>query len=77
MGPIVGTGLALGTNDFNLLKKSLMHLLNATMISFIVSSLYFWLTPLGDAQSEILSRTTPTIYDVLIAFFGGLCRHHR
>jgi uncharacterized hydrophobic protein (TIGR00271 family) len=72
MGPIIGTGLALGTNDFNLLKKSLMHLLNATLISFIVSSLYFWLTPLGDAQSEILSRTTPTIYDVLIAFFGGL-----
>ncbi len=72
MGPIVGTGLALGINDFKLLKKSLMNLLNATLISFIVSSIYFWVTPLSGAQSEILSRTTPTIYDVLIAFFGGM-----
>lgn len=72
MGPIVGTGLALGINDFILLKRSLLNLLNATVISFLVSSFYFWISPLSDAQSELLARTHPNIYDVLIAFFGGL-----
>lgn len=72
MGPIVGAGLALGINDFILLKRSLLNLLIATVISFLVSSFYFWISPLRDAQSELLARTHPNIYDVLIAFFGGL-----
>ncbi len=72
MGPIVGAGFALGIYDFNLLRKSLKNLLISTLVGLIVSFLYFLLTPFKDAQSEILARTTPNIYDVLIAFFGGL-----
>jgi len=72
MGPIVGAGFALGTFDFSLLKKSLINLLIATFVSLIVSTLYFTLSPFKDAQSELLARTSPNIYDVLIAFFGGL-----
>jgi len=72
MGPIVGAGLALGINDFVLLKRSLLNLLIATVISFLVSSFYFWISPLREAQSELLARTHPNIYDVMIAFFGGL-----
>lgn len=72
MGPIVGAGFALGTFDFSLLKKSLINLLIATGVSLIVSTLYFTLSPFKDAQSELLARTSPNIYDVLIAFFGGL-----
>ena len=72
MGPIVGAGFALGIYDFTLLKKSLRNLLNATVVSLSVSTLYFLLSPFKDVQSELLARTAPNIYDILIAFFGGI-----
>lgn len=72
MGPIVGAGFALGMYDFHLLRKSLKNLLIATFASLLVSTLYFLLSPFKEAQSELLARTSPNIYDVLIAFFGGL-----
>lgn len=71
MGPIIGAGLAIGIYDFELLKKSLRNLSVATFISILTSAIYFSITPLSEAQSELLARTNPTIYDVLIAFFGG------
>lgn len=72
MGPIVGAGFALAIFDFSLLKKSLNNLLIATVVSLTVATLYFFLSPFKQTQSEILARTSPNIYDVLIAFFGGL-----
>lgn len=72
MGPIVGAGFALGTYDFVLLKKSAKNLIIATLVSLLVSATYFYLSPFKDVQSELLARTAPNIYDVLIAFFGGL-----
>jgi uncharacterized hydrophobic protein (TIGR00271 family) len=72
MGPIVGAGFALGIYDFALLKKSLRNLLNATVVSLSVSTLYFYLSPFKEVQSELLARTSPNIYDILIAFFGGV-----
>ncbi|WP_185211492.1 DUF389 domain-containing protein [Sphingobacterium mizutaii] len=72
MGPIVGAGFALGTYDFTLLKKSIKNLAIATVVSLFVSFVYFLLSPFKEAQSELLARTAPNIYDVLIAFFGGL-----
>lgn len=72
MGPIVGAGFALGIYDFSLLKKSLNNLLIATVVSLMVSTLYFYLSPFKDVQSELLARTSPNIYDILIAFFGGV-----
>ena len=72
MGPIVGSGFALGIYDFTLLKRSLRNLLNATIVGLSFSTLYFYISPFKEAQSELLARTSPNIYDVLIAFFGGL-----
>lgn len=72
MGPIVGIGLGLGINDFELIRKAGFNLGIAVMASVITSALYFWITPLSDDSSELLARTSPTIWDVLIAFFGGL-----
>lgn len=71
MGPIIGMGLAVGINDLELLKRALKNFSVATMISVLTAMLYFLISPLEEAQSELLARTTPTIYDVLIAFFGG------
>ncbi|MEP6713901.1 MAG: TIGR00341 family protein, partial [Ferruginibacter sp.] len=72
MGPIVGAGFALGIYDFGLLRKSLLNLLTATIVGLVVAAVYFYLSPFKEVQSELLSRTSPNIYDVLIAFFGGL-----
>lgn len=72
MGPIMGIGMAAGINDFELLKRSLKNLGIAVLISILTSTIYFSFTPLIDAQSELLARTEPSIWDVLIALFGGL-----
>jgi uncharacterized hydrophobic protein (TIGR00271 family) len=72
MGPIVGAGFGLGMYDFELVKKSIKNLAIATVVSLIVSSLYFYISPFKEVQSELLARTSPNIYDILIAFFGGL-----
>lgn len=72
MGPIVGSGFALAIYDFDLLKKSIINLFIATLVGLIVSTIYFYVSPFKEAQSELIARTSPNIYDVLIAFFGGL-----
>lgn len=72
MGPINGVGLAIGINDSVLLRNSLRNLLTMVIISLLASTTYFLVSPISDAQSELLARTNPTIFDVLIAFFGGM-----
>lgn len=72
MGPIVGIGLAIGINNLKMLKRSLISLGTAVLISVIVSTIYFLLTPFGEVQSELIARTRPTLLDVLIAVFGGI-----
>ncbi|GAA4359205.1 TIGR00341 family protein [Hymenobacter saemangeumensis] len=71
MGPIVGVGFGAATMEVALIRRGLKNLFVAAGISLLVSALYFWLTPLTDAGSELLARTTPTTWDVLIALFGG------
>lgn len=73
MSPIIGFGMGLGTNDTKLLLRSLKNLGIMFAISLIASTLYFLLTPLEtDNPTELLARTNPSIYDVMIAFFGGV-----
>ncbi len=73
MGPIVGFGLGLGTNDTELLKNAAKNFAIMVAISIIVASVYFVVTPLRLSNpTELLARTRPTIYDVLIALFGGV-----
>ncbi len=72
MGPIFGSGLALGTNDIRLLKISGKNLLVMVGVSLLASTLYFLMTPLNLVNpTELEARTNPTIYDLLIALFGG------
>ena len=73
MGPILGFGLGLGTRDNLLVKNSMKNFGVMVVISIVASALFFLLSPLSLAHpSELLARTNPTIYDVLIALFGGL-----
>ena len=73
MGPIIGFGHGLGTGDSELLLSSFKNLCVMIGISLLASILYFLVTPLEiDNPTELLARTRPTIYDVMIALFGGL-----
>ena len=71
MGPIIGMGLAIGTADLNLFRKAIINYLITTILSVVTATIYFFLSPITEAQSEILARTSPTLYDVLIALCGG------
>lgn len=71
MGPIMGIGLGIGINDVPLIRKAIYNFLIATGVALTTSTIFFLLSPLNEAHSEILARTSPTIYDVLIALFGG------
>ena len=72
MGPIFGLGLGLGINDIDLMKQAGKNLLVMVSISLIVSLIYFLITPLSlNNPTELLARTRPTIFDVMIALFGG------
>ena len=71
MGPIVGIGYGAATMEVGLIQRGMKSLLRAAGIGLFVSALYFFLTPLSDAGSELLSRTVPTTWDVFIALAGG------
>ena len=71
MGPIIGFGLGFGIADLDLVRKSLRNLALTTLFSILTATIYFLLTPLDQPGSELLGRTEPSLYDVLIAFFGG------
>jgi uncharacterized hydrophobic protein (TIGR00271 family) len=72
MGPINGIGYSIATYDFPLLRQSIKNFAFAVIASLAASTTYFFLSPISTAHSELLARTSPTIYDVLIALFGGL-----
>lgn len=72
MGPIIGMGYSMGVYDFNLLKESLRNFLFMIVVSLITSAIFFTLQLISSTQSELLARTQPTTYDILIALFGGL-----
>lgn len=72
MGPINGMGYSLATYDFLLFKKAIKNFSFAVVVSLLTSALYFFISPVNSAHSELLARTSPTIYDVFIALFGGV-----
>lgn len=71
MGPLLAIGYGAGISDYRLIRSAGRGLLIFVAISLLTSSLYFWLSPLSQAQTELMARTSPTLWDVLIAFFGG------
>jgi len=72
MGPILGMGLSIGTNDIDTLKRSLVNFGIMVFLSVLTSFIYFAITPFTEVSNELLARTSPTLLDVLIAVFGGL-----
>lgn len=71
MGPIIGMGLAIGIQDYVLLRKGLKNIVMAVVGSLIASAIYFLISPQYEGSSQLLARTSPSIYDVFVALFGG------
>ena len=71
MGPILGLGYGLAVQDMRLIRRALRNLLIFTAISLVTSTLYFAISPLRELGTELMARTSPNLWDVLIAFFGG------
>lgn len=72
MGPILGMGYSIATYDFSLFRKALVNYFFAIVAGLLTSAIYFYVTPIYQAHSELLARTQPNIYDVIIALVGGL-----
>ncbi len=72
MAPILAIGLSVGTNDWETLKRALKYFGVMVVVALMTSTIYFLITPLHEAQPELLARTSPTFLDALIAIFGGL-----
>ena len=71
MGPIIGIGLAIGIADFKLLRRSFKNIAMAVVGSLAASAIYFLISPQYEGASQLLARTSPSIYDVFVALFGG------
>lgn len=71
MGPIIGMGLALGVEDYTLLKRGFKNIFMAVLGSLAASAIYFLISPQYENASQLLARTSPSIYDVFVGFFGG------
>lgn len=71
MGPIIGMGLGIGISDFELLRRSFKNISMAVLGSLVASAIYFLISPQYEGSSQLLARTSPSIYDVFVALFGG------
>ncbi len=71
MGPIIGMGLGIGISDYGLVQRGLKNILMAILGSVVASAVYFLISPQYEDGSQLLARTSPSIYDVFIALFGG------
>ena len=72
MDPIIGMGYGVGIRDTKLLRKAVMVYLIEMIVGLIAATIYFSLSPIKDASEQIIARTQPAIWDVLVAFFGGV-----
>ena len=72
MGPILATGFGFATLNFTVVKSGILRLSLQITIAVLASALYFYISPVQTATSELLARTEPNIFDVFIAIFGGL-----
>lgn len=71
MGPIIGMGLGIGISDYSLVQRGLKNIFMAVLGSIAASAIYFLISPQYEDSSQLLARTSPSIYDVFIALFGG------
>lgn len=72
MGSILAIAYGTATNDKFLFEKHMIGLLVQIAISVTTATIYFALSPNKVATQQLLARTSPRFYDVIIAVAGGV-----
>lgn len=71
MGPIFSLGLSFAMGHLVLARKAAKIIGISVLVTVIVAAVFTLFSPLKEATSEILARTRPNIYDLLVAIFAG------
>jgi len=71
MDPILGFGFSLATYDFREARRSLIALAVGSLMAVAFAGLIVLLSPLKEPTAEILSRTRPNLFDLLVALFAA------
>lgn len=72
MNGIITMGYSLGVRDLSMLGKAFKRFLTQVVISLVAATIFFSIARLDEPTAEMLARTSPTFWDVLIALFGGV-----
>ena len=75
ISPIMGSILALAFGtvsvDHSQIRRNFYGFIIQVTVSVCVSAVYFLLSPINAPSSELLARTQPTFFDVIVAVAGG------
>ncbi len=71
MGSILSIAYGAVSADFYLTKKHIVGFFFQILVSVAASTLYFLLSPIKEPTAELMARTTPSFFDVIIATAGG------
>jgi len=72
MGPILGLGFSLALVDFAELRRAGKALALGSVLAIAFTAAIVLLSPLKVATPEILGRTKPNLFDLLVALFAAL-----
>ena len=72
MNGILTMGYSLGVRDLSMLGQAFKRFATQVVISLVASTIFFSVARLDEPTSEMIARTSPTFWDVLIALFGGI-----
>ena len=72
MGSILATAYGAVSNDGYLVKKHLAGFGFQIVVSIVAAAVYFLLSPVKEATVQLIARTHPSFFDVLVATAGGV-----
>ncbi len=72
MGPIIGLGFALAIFDWREVRRCVQALAGGSLLAVLFAAAVVWLSPLQAVTPEILARTRPNLFDLLVAVFSAL-----
>ncbi len=72
MGSILAISYGTASNDAYLMKRHAVGFAVQILMSVATATVYFLLSPVKEPTEQLLARTNPGFFDVLIALAGGI-----
>ncbi len=72
MGTILATAFCVESANLFLARRHLLGFAMQIVISVGASTIFFLISPVKEPTTELIARTDPSFFDVLIATFGGI-----